>query len=64
MKYSKKKPVIVMCSGEAHENPFIDNCPVCMPYWEEIMTCPECGKKLRITDKSFICDDCKIGYKD
>lgn len=21
------------CTGEAHKNPFIDNCPVCMPYW-------------------------------
>ena len=24
---------LVRCSGEAHSNPFIDNCGVCMPRW-------------------------------
>ena len=26
------------CSGEAHGNPFIDNCMVCMPHWGTILT--------------------------
>lgn len=25
--------VMVECSGEAHSNPFIDHCMVCMPNW-------------------------------
>lgn len=25
--------VMVDCPGEAHSNPFIDNCMVCMPNW-------------------------------
>lgn len=25
---------VVQCHGEAHKNPFIDNCCVCAPYWE------------------------------
>jgi hypothetical protein len=24
---------ITKCNGEAHSNPFIDNCMVCMPRW-------------------------------
>lgn len=24
---------LVKCNGEAHSNPFIDNCMVCMPRW-------------------------------
>lgn len=25
--------VTVKCNGEAHSNPFIDNCGVCLPHW-------------------------------
>ena len=25
---------VTRCTGEAHSNPFIDHCGVCMPYWE------------------------------
>ena len=25
----------VKCTGEAHSNPFIDNCWTCMPFWGE-----------------------------
>lgn len=24
---------LIACTGEAHANPFIDNCPRCMPRW-------------------------------
>lgn len=24
------------CSGEAHSNPYIDNCGVCMPHWGSV----------------------------
>ena len=27
------KLVEVKCNGEAHSNPFIDNCGICMPHW-------------------------------
>lgn len=25
--------VEVKCTGEAHDNPFIDHCGICMPHW-------------------------------
>lgn len=25
--------ITVKCSGEAHSNPYIDHCGVCMPHW-------------------------------
>lgn len=27
---------LVPCPGEAHENPFIDNCGICAPRWGEV----------------------------
>ena len=24
---------VTRCTGEAHSNPWIDHCPVCMPHW-------------------------------
>ena len=30
------------CTGEAHSNPYIDNCGVCMPEWGRIPFCPNC----------------------
>jgi hypothetical protein len=27
---------MVKCTGEAHTNPFIDNCALCMPRWGEV----------------------------
>jgi hypothetical protein len=37
-KYPDRKPrtkivQLVKCKGEAHSNPFIDHCGVCMPRW-------------------------------
>jgi hypothetical protein len=30
---AKEQGFLVPCHGEAHSNPFIDNCGVCMPRW-------------------------------
>lgn len=30
--------MISKCTGAAHSNPFIDNCGVCMPNWEWVVT--------------------------
>jgi hypothetical protein len=57
----KPKPKMVDCVGEAHSNPFIDNCWVCMPFWARYPTCSKCGKKLRT--KHGFCNKCRI-YHD
>jgi hypothetical protein len=31
--FSTHRIVTVKCTGEAHSNPYIDNCGVCMPHW-------------------------------
>lgn len=48
------------CCGEAHTNPYIDNCMVCMPYWEFYPICPIHKYKLR--DKGW-CKECRKHYK-
>ena len=30
---AKARGFLVECKGEAHSNPYIDNCGVCMPRW-------------------------------
>lgn len=30
---AKKEGYLKPCTGEAHRNPYIDNCWVCMPRW-------------------------------
>lgn len=50
------------CQGEAHSNPFIDNCMECLPYWHHYPTCPDCGWKVRQTAKMYICDRCHSRY--
>lgn len=40
------KAVWKPCNGEAHSNPFIDNCWICMPFWGEFPACPSCGSGL------------------
>lgn len=35
------------CNGEAHSNPHIDHCGVCMPWWGEYPLCPYCGTSPR-----------------
>lgn len=59
--------VIVECNGEAHENPFIDHCYECMPYWKHIKTCPICKRKLgfmmdRIVGEVNTCRHCKVKF--
>lgn len=59
-----QKAAWIKCEGEAHSNPMIDHCGICMPYWAEFPVCPSCGEKLRRT-KSGIkgkCDLCKKFY--
>ena len=42
-----KDVIWVKCCGEAHENPEgYDHCSVCIPFWWQYPTCPECGKKI------------------
>jgi hypothetical protein len=51
----KPEPIWVKCKGEAHSNPYIDNCGVCMPYWETYPICPKCRYKLTGTGKCTGC---------
>ena len=32
-RFTKARTRLVPCPGEAHSNPFIDNCSLCMPRW-------------------------------
>jgi len=52
--------IMVDCIGEAHHNPFIDNCWVCAPFWERYPTCPTHGK--RLSDRGY-CKDCRKHYR-
>lgn len=62
---------LAKCTGEAHSNPYIDNCMICAPYWEEYPTCSACGSKLPKkqelngvrTYRGSGCRDCKKGIK-
>lgn len=51
---------LITCDGEAHKNPYIDNCPRCTPMWGKIPMC-SCGSKkpMKVTPKYYICQDCK-----
>lgn len=31
--FKTHKLIAQKCNGEAHSNPYIDNCGVCMPFW-------------------------------
>lgn len=64
MKYSNEPIGWKSCPGAAHSNPYIDNCAICMPYWETYPVCPRCGRKLRETrDKRVVCDECQISFE-
>jgi hypothetical protein len=50
------------CNGDAHQNPMIDHCGICIPYWEVYPTCPLCHKKVSTTKRSpfaFYCGSCR-----
>lgn len=55
------------CTGEAHENAFIDNCGLCAPNWGHYFTCPSCTSKLASTKRKGVgvCpnEDC-LSYKE
>jgi len=38
-----KQATWVKCNGEAHGNPYIDHCMICIPYWGEYPICPYCN---------------------
>lgn len=56
----KPAPVWRECRGEAHRNPYIDHCMVCLPWWGRYPTCSACGSKLRERRNDLICDKCKL----
>ena len=50
------------CTGEAHSNPYIDNCMVCAPYWGQYPVC-DCGSThTKLTKKFIMCMDCGKHY--
>lgn len=57
----KKHVIWVTCTSEAHKNPFIDHCSVCLPYWREYPTCPDCGHKVKYNQRlnNYFCKYCK-----
>lgn len=39
------------CDGAAHSPDMaggVDNCSLCAPFWEDVLTCPNCGRKISI----------------
>ena len=59
----KPKAIKIHCNGEAH-NPIvagcIDNCGVCMPFWEWYPICPKHKRKLKT---SGYCKECGGYYE-
>ena len=56
----KQNAKIIKCGGEAHENPYIDNCMCCAPFWGKIVMCPAHNIKL---SKTGYCNKCKKYYE-
>jgi hypothetical protein len=48
------------CNGEAHKNPYIDHCMVCLPYWSKIYICPNHNN--RLADNGW-CEECSKYYE-
>lgn len=48
------------CPGEAHKNPYIDNCAVCSPNWGYVVCCASCGRQMRYTDKGALVRECPL----
>lgn len=55
----KQQARFIDCNGEAHNNPNIDNCAICMPFWQRYPVCPYDGIKL--STKGY-CKGCKKYY--
>lgn len=53
------KAIWIKCNGEAHSNPYIDNCGSCMPFWGKFPICPSRRHDtLNLTEKGY-CRICK-----
>lgn len=49
-----EKAIWVKCKGEAHGNPYIDNCWFCAPFWEEYPICPaNHANPVKLTEKGY-----------
>ena len=60
----------IVCTGEAHKNPFIDHCEQCIPFWASYPTCPECKGRVKYSvtngkeDRTKLwCSTCRIYLK-
>ncbi len=42
MKKARKGYKLIPCPGEAHSNPYIDNCMLCAPRWGQIEILEHC----------------------
>ncbi len=53
----------IKCPGDAHENPYIDYCLWCAPFWGKIPRC-SCGseKPMKVGNKFITCLDCRRRY--
>lgn len=59
--------VVEDCHGEAHRNPFIDNCNVCAPKWGIILRCANCNERLRYNRQAKLirrCAKCGTTHAD
>ena len=50
----------IKCQGEAHSNPYIDHCGICMPFWGEYPVCPI--DKTRLIKKGY-CTTCRRHFE-
>ena len=49
---------IIKCDGEAHSNPYIDNCLRCAPNWGFTLHCASCGTQLKYSPRATLKRDC------
>ncbi len=59
--------IVEECHGEAHSNPFIDNCMVCAPQWGIILKCANCGEWLHYNRQAKLirrCAKCGTTHAD
>lgn len=57
--------IIRECDGEAHKNPFIDNCWTCAPNWGWTLHCASCGAQLMYNCRAKlnrVCPRCGITH--
>jgi hypothetical protein len=56
----------VECAGEAHKpgNGMIDNCGVCIPFWQKYPVCKIDGAKLKLKETCLKCPRCNKKYSN